>query len=143
MTDGTESITVKRSPWSVDETVSRLSAVIADKGLIGAESALVLRFRQRAGKESVHISEGRKTSRAPLEGELWVSQEDYRPLRITLTVVRQEKNNVEVQDDARVDYVPTAGANLPASVVYRRFVSGQLTAESNAQYTDWRPADAP
>jgi hypothetical protein len=123
--------------------VPKYSFLIADTGLIGAERALVVQFRQRAGKESVHISEGRKTTRAPLEGELWVGEDDYRPLRITLTVVRQEPHDTEVQDDARVDYALAGGANLPASVVYRRFVNGQLTAESNARYDGWRPVDAP
>jgi hypothetical protein len=123
--------------------IPKYSFLIADTGLIGAEHALVLQFRQRAGKESVHISEGRKNTRAPLEGELWVREDDYRPLRITLTVVRRESHDAEVQDDARVDYAPAAGANLPVSVVYRRFVNGQLTAESSAQYSGWNPADAP
>ena len=123
--------------------IPKYSFLIADSGLVGAEKALVLQFRQRAGKESVHISEGRKHTRAPLEGELWIREDDYRPLRITLTVVRQEQHDVEVQDDARVDYAPAAGASLPASVVYRRFVNGQLTAESSAQYSGWKPVDAP
>jgi hypothetical protein len=107
--------------------------------LIGADRVVVIKFRQSAGHEALRIEEPGKQVKAPLSGQLWVRESDYQPLRITLTATRQEEGQ-EIRDEARVDYALNgAGAALPASVVYRRYVHDELRVENNSQYSDWQP----
>jgi hypothetical protein len=78
----------------------------------------------------------------PLSGQLWVRESDYQPLRITLTATRQLESE-EIRDEASVDYAPTAaGAVLPASVTYRRYVDNELKVENVSQYSDWQAVNA-
>jgi hypothetical protein len=122
---------------------SKYSFEMNGTAMVGADRALVIRFEQRAGNESLHISEGRKRIRKPLEGQLWVREGDYAPLRISLTARRREAK-VEIRDEASVDYAPSAaGCVLPASVVYRQFLNDQLRVENVYQYSDWAPVKAP
>ena len=106
---------------------------------IGADRATVIRFQQSGGQAALRIEEPGKEVKQPLLGELWVRQNDYLPLRITLTSRRQLESR-EVRDEARVDYtVNAAGGVLPASVVYRRYVNDQLTVENISEYSNWQP----
>jgi len=110
--------------------------------LIGADRAIVIKFRQSTGREGLRIEEPGKQVKQPLSGQLWVRESDYQPLRITLTAARQIDSE-EIRDEARVDYAPTAGgAVLPASVVYRRYVDNELKVENVSQYSDWQPVNA-
>src|SRR5258708_20110029 len=98
-------------------------------GLIGADRAVVIAFRQNAGAESFRIVESGKQVNEPLSGELWVRDSDFMPLRITLTVSRHEQLE-EIRHQAHVDYeIKAGGTLLPASVVYRRYRSDQLSGE--------------
>lgn len=111
-------------------------------GLIGADRAIVISFRQNTGAESFRIVESGKQTNEPLSGELWVRDSDFMPLRITLKVTRREQHE-EVRDEARVDYALKAdGILLPASVVYRRFRNDELWVENVYEYSDWQPARA-
>jgi hypothetical protein len=108
-------------------------------GLIGADRAVVIAFRQNTGAESFRIVEAGKQVNEPLSGELWVRDSDFMPLRITLTVSRREQLE-EIRDEARVDYeVKAGGTLLPASVVYRRYRSDELSVENVYEYSDWQP----
>lgn len=110
--------------------------------LIGADRALVIRFRQSGGQEALRIEEPGSQDKRPLMGQLWVRESDDQPLRITLTASRKLEKR-EVRDEARVDYAPNAaGTALPASVVYRRYVDNELTVENISQYSDWQPVKA-
>jgi hypothetical protein len=110
--------------------------------LIGADRAMVIKFRQSTGQEALRIGEPGKQVKQPLSGKLWVRESDNQPLRITLTATRQLES-VEIRDEANVDYAPTAmGAVLPASVVYRRYIDNELRVENVSQYSDWQPVDA-
>jgi hypothetical protein len=110
--------------------------------LIGADRTLVIKFRQSTGQEALRIGEPGKQVKQPLSGKLWVRESDYQPLRITLTATRHLESD-EIRDDATVDYAPTAaGAVLPASVVYRRYVDNDLKVENVSQYSDWQPVNA-
>jgi len=107
-------------------------------GLIGADRAIVIAFRQNAGPESFRIVESGKQTNEPLSGELWVRDSDFMPLRITLTVTRREQHE-EVRDEARVDYeLKSDGILLPASVVYRRFRNDELWVENVYEYSHWQ-----
>jgi hypothetical protein len=106
---------------------------------IGADRALVIKFRQSTGREGLRIDEPGKQVKQPLSGQLWVRETDYQPLRITLTTARQIDSE-EIRDEARVDYAPTAaGVVLPASVIYRRYVDNEMKVENVSQYSDWQP----
>ena len=108
-------------------------------GLIGADRAVVIAFRQNTGAESFRIVESGKQTNEPLSGELWVRDSDFMPLRVTLTVSRREQFE-EIRDEARVDYdVKAGGTLLPASVVYRRYRSDELSVENVYEYSDWQP----
>lgn len=110
--------------------------------LIGADRAMVIKFRQSAGQEALRIGEPGKQVKQPLSGKMWVRESDYQPLRITLTATRQLESD-EIRDEASVDYAPTAaGAVLPASVVYRRYVDNEMKVENVSQYSDWQPVNA-
>jgi hypothetical protein len=110
--------------------------------LIGADRALVIKFRQSTGREGIRIEEPGKQVRQPLSGLLWVRESDYQPLRITLTTTRK-LDSEEIRDEARVDYAPTAaGAVLPASVTYRRYVDNELKVENVSQYSAWQAVNA-
>jgi hypothetical protein len=110
--------------------------------LIGADRAIVIKFRQSTGPEALRIGEAGKQVRQPLSGKLWVRESDYQPLRITLTTTRRLES-AEIRDDASVDYAPTAaGAVLPASVVYRRYIDNELKVENVSQYSDWQSVKA-
>ena len=118
--------------------LDQYSFELNNTGMVGADPALVISFRQSGGDGSLHIMEAGKRMRRPLQGELWVRQRDYEVLRITLTTLRPE-DKLEVRDEARVDYTPNpASAVLPASVTYRRFVRDELHVENIYQYSDWR-----
>jgi len=110
--------------------------------LIGADRAMVIKFRQSTGPEALRIGEPGKQVNQPLSGKLWVRESDYQPLRITLTATRHLETE-EILDEATVDYAPTAaGSVLPASLVYRRYVDGELKVENVSQYSDWQPVNA-
>ena len=109
--------------------------------LIGADRAIVIKFRQSTGQEALRIGEPGKQVKQPLSGKLWVRESDNQPLRITLTATRQLESD-EIRDEASVDYAPTAmGAVLPASVVYRRYIDNELKVENVSQYSDWQPVE--
>ena len=103
---------------------------------VGADTAMVIAFKQVGGNQALRIVDGRKKVAQKLQGEILVRQGDYLPLRITLNSTRELKNN-EIRDEASVDYLVTQGALLPASLTYRRFVNDDLTVESTYRYSSW------
>jgi hypothetical protein len=107
-------------------------------GRVGADTALIIEFEQQTGRESLHISEGRRKLNAKLTGEIWVRQGDWLPLRIVLNS-RRMRDRMEVRDEARVDYAVTSGALLPASLVYRHYLDQNLAFESIHRYSAWQP----
>ena len=110
--------------------------------LVGADRAIVIDFHQNSGHESLKIVEPGRQAHEPLSGQLWVRESDFMPLRITLNAFRRRKLD-EIRDEARVDYVGRANATiLPVSVVYRRYVNGDLHVENIYEYSDWQPVNA-
>ena len=110
----------------------------AGKGRIGEDEALAFSFRQNEGQEGVTIFEGRKVIRRPLVGQLWVRESDFLPLRIELAVMRDQGDNVAV-DEATIDYAMSKhGVLLPTSVVHRERVAGQVVVENAFEYSSFR-----
>jgi len=114
------------------------SLALSGSGRIGAEAALIVSFRQVAGTGSLLIFEKRKALRQPLEGEVWVRQPDWLPLRIGLRSSRKEET-YSVRDEATVDYVLSPhGVLVPVSVVHRQFAGDELVVENLFRYSPFR-----
>jgi hypothetical protein len=114
----------------------------AGKGRIGPDEAIALSFRQTGDKGGVTIFENRKVVRRPLQGELWVREPDFLPLRIKLITVR-DRDRYVIRDEATVDYAMTAhGAVMPASVLHRQYAADQLVVENLFQYGTFRKFSA-
>ena len=105
---------------------------------LGVDNAWMIQFKQQKGNESLHISDGGKKTAEKLQGEIWVRQGDFLPLRVVLNSTRTHNKN-EVRDEAKVDYTVVSGALLPAAIVYRRFLNDELVLESIYRYADWQP----
>jgi len=111
------------------------------EALVGADRAMILDFTQKAGGEALRVAEPGREVREPLTGQIWIREPDLVPLRITLTTARRDRSRT-IRDEARVDYEPKAdGMVLPVSIVYRRFVNGDLSVEGIYQYSDWKPVN--
>ena len=120
--------------------LDQYSFEMRSSGMVGAERVLTIAFRQTAGNGSLHITEAGKKVRRPLEGELMVREDDYRPLRVTLRSEHWD-GGTDIRDNATVEYAASGrGLMLPVSVVFRRYFNDELYAESVAQYSDWQEA---
>jgi hypothetical protein len=106
--------------------------------LLGAEPALVYSFEQVEGPDSMTIFAGKEVLRRKLQGEVWVREPDYLPLRIVLTGEREVgKHTVSWQ--GTVDYsMSRFGVLLPVSVVYREESEATLLTENRFEYSDFR-----
>lgn len=118
--------------------LAEFSFEISGRARVGAEPALILRFRQIAGGGAFAVLQERELIRLPLEGELWVRESDGLPLRIVL-LSRRQQGGRELSDHAIVDYAPhPQGVLVPASVV-RRLHAGELLVEEDVfLYSDFR-----
>jgi hypothetical protein len=104
----------------------------------GAESILVLSFKQGGGTQSLRIKQGETEEEKPLEGRIWVRGKDLVPIRVSLTASRKDGFNF-VRDEAETSYGKNeAGMLLPASVVHRKFVDDELYEEDTFEYTEWQ-----
>lgn len=105
---------------------------------LGADEAIVLSFRQTGGSESLTVFSGRQALRQKLLGQVWLRRQDFLPLRITLVTVRYEGNQ-QVHTEASVDYARSPhGIVVPASVVYKETVAGELLSENIFRYSAFR-----
>ena len=112
--------------------------VAAGQDRIGADTAAVLAFKQKAGQESLTIFAGNTALRSELQGSVWVRTPDYLPLRIRLQSSRKDGALV-IHTEVTVDYAMSAyGCILPASVVHRDTVSGKLITENVFYYAPFR-----
>lgn len=110
----------------------------AGRARVGAEAALILRFRQAAGAGGFTVYQERELIRLPLEGELWLRETDGLPLRIVLASRRQQGGQ-ELSDRAIVDYAMSPhGVLVPVSVVRRLHAGDLLIEEDLFQYSDFR-----
>ncbi|MEO7653881.1 MAG: hypothetical protein ABIZ80_25775 [Bryobacteraceae bacterium] len=105
---------------------------------LGADEAIVLTFRQTGGTESLTVFSGRHALRQKLSGEVWLRRQDFLPLRITLTAGRDEAKQ-HIRTEASVDYTRSAhGIVVPASVVYKETIGGELVSENIFRYSAFR-----
>jgi len=105
---------------------------------VGAEPALILRFRQIGGPGSLTVFENRHVVRHPLEGELWVRETDGVPLRIVL-VSKRRQGDQTLLDHATIEYAPAPfGVLVPVSVVRRSHAGELLVEEDVFRYSPFR-----
>lgn len=122
--------------------VSNYEFELLGEGRLGADTALVLSYKQTGGPEALTIFEGRSAIREKMKGQVWVRKSDYLPLRVTLTAARAE-HGVTVTTLATVDYAMTAhGAIMPASVLHRETAAGHLLTENIFRYGPFRKFSA-
>ncbi len=111
---------------------------IKERSYAGADRAVVVAFAQREGEQALTIFEGRRALRLRLEGEIWVRDPDWRPLRIVLRTAHEDRER-KIRNEAAIDYVMSAhGVLLPASVVHRQFSGDELSAENLFRYSPFR-----
>jgi hypothetical protein len=105
---------------------------------IGADSAVLLSFRQIGGDERLTVFAGHEARRTPLDGVIWLREPDFRPLRIRLNSERRDGEFL-VKTEATVDYAMSAhGCVLPASVAHRETAGDKLLTENRFEYTPFR-----
>jgi hypothetical protein len=102
---------------------------------------LVFGYKQIDGSEALTLVDARrgdKTSQLPIEGEVWVLESNFLPVRITLAVTRGVGAD-QVREEAEVEYAMSAyGALLPASTGHRETRGGKLAAQNRFQYAEFR-----
>jgi len=108
------------------------------KERIGADSALRISYAQKAGVAAVTLFTGRQATRLPLQGHIWVREEDSLPLRISLAVSTLEEDK-RFSRTATIDYrLSSHGVLLPVSVSYLEQGEGATTVENQFSYEGWR-----
>jgi hypothetical protein len=108
------------------------------RGQLNSADASVYSFRQVGGTGSVTIFQGRRATREPLQGEVWVRESDWLPLRVAINTQRHEGKHF-LRDEATVDYTMSPhGVLLPESLLHREYIDGRLEIENLFNYTPFR-----
>jgi hypothetical protein len=108
--------------------------------VLGAAKALVFRYMQIDGPELLTIFEGSsggKPHRMKVQGEIWVRQDNFLPLRITVGV-GEGQGATAVREEGSVDYSTTPfGTLAPSSVDHKELRGGQLMVQNSFLYSDF------
>ena len=103
-----------------------------------AGPASVYAFRQVGGGGSVTVFQGRTARRETLQGEVWVRESDYLPLRVVLRTGWEEEKHL-IWSEASVDYLRSVhGVLLPSRIVHREYVDEALQVENLFRYMPFR-----
>ncbi len=109
--------------------------------MAGVTQALVFSYKQLDGPEALTLIEANKkdrTRRLRVEGEIWVRDKDYLPLRITLAATEGE-GVLALREQASVEYAMSRyGALLPTSTEHSELRGGKVVAQNRFTYTDFR-----
>ena len=110
----------------------------------GNAQLLVFGYQQIDGPEGLTVIDPRsgQTGRnVRIGGEVWVRENDFIPVRITLAT--EQDSGGLVREEASVDYAMSAfGALLPLGTEHRELRAGKVAAENKFSYTDFRKFDA-
>ena len=110
----------------------------AGEAHVGAEDALVLSWRQTSTTGGELEFFGNQSMRRPLQGMLYVRKSDGLPLRVQAWAEHPDAKRT-IRDEAAVDYaLSTHGFLMPASVVHRHLVDGQLKTENLYRYEPFK-----
>jgi len=107
----------------------------------GGARLLVFGYQQIDGPEGLTIIDARRgeqTHNTRIAGEVWVSENTFLPVRITL-----QAGQGEIREEASVDYAMSAyGALVPFWTEQREMQGGKVVAENKFSYTDFHKFDA-
>jgi hypothetical protein len=107
---------------------------------LNGAAVAVFSYKQLDGPEALTLIEANRKDlmrRLPIEGEIWVRENDHVPLRITL-VSKEGEGAFGLREEATVDYAMSAyGALLPVSTAHRELRGGNTVAENQFTYTDF------
>jgi hypothetical protein len=105
---------------------------------VGAEDALVLSWQQTSTTGGELEFFGNQSVRRPLQGILYVRKSDGLPLRVQAWAEHPDAKRT-IRDEATVDYaLSTHGFLMPASVVHRHLVDGELKTENLYRYEPFK-----
>jgi hypothetical protein len=105
---------------------------------VGADSAVVVSWRQKSSEAGALVFAGKQASRRSLQGRLLVRKSDGLPLRVEAWTERHDDNRIS-REDATVEYVQSAhGFLTPASVVHRHLINGGLITENLYRYEPFK-----
>ena len=114
----------------------------------GNARLLVFGFQQIDGPEGLTVINAGHDGPARnirIGGEVWVQENSYVPVRITLTTSHEEGDglvNEHVREEASVDYTRSAfGVLLPFWTEHRELRGGKVVAENKFGYTDFQKFD--
>ena len=110
----------------------------AGEARVGAEDALVLSWQQTSTTGGELEFFGNQSVRRPLQGMLYVRKSDGLPLRVQAWAEHPDAKRT-IRDEAAVDYaLSTHGFLMPASVVHRHLVDGELKTENLYRYEPFK-----
>jgi hypothetical protein len=105
---------------------------------VGAEDALIFSWRQTSAAGGELEFFGNQFVRRPLQGMLYVRKSDGLPLRVQAWAEHPDAKRT-IRDEAAVDYALSAhGFLMPASVVHRHLVDGELKTENLYRYEPFK-----
>ncbi len=105
--------------------------------MVGSTSAFVLKYSQIDGPEPFTIFQRDQPRHARVQGEVWVRQGDFLPLRITVTVSVGDGTSA-VREEATIDYRSSAfGVLVPSTVDHKELLGGQLSVQNSFVYMDF------
>jgi hypothetical protein len=115
-----------------------MAIAAAGEEQVGADTAVVLSWRQKSSEEGALVFTGKQASRRTLQGRLLVRKSDGLPLRVEAWTERKE-GNATSRENATVEYVESAhGFLTPASVVHRHLINGGLITENLYRYEPFK-----
>jgi hypothetical protein len=107
----------------------------------GAAILLVFGYKQIDGEQPLTLIEARRQDamrKLPVEGEVWVWESSFQPVKITLTA-SQGEGAQSVREEAAVEYTMSSyGALLPVSTEHREIRAGEVVAENVFNYRDFK-----
>ena len=105
---------------------------------VGAEDALVFSWQQTSTTGGELEFFGNQSVRRPLQGMLYVRKSDGLPLRVQAWAEHPDAKRT-IRDEAAVEYaLSTHGFLMPASVVHRHLVDGELKTENLYRYEPFK-----
>lgn len=112
----------------------------SQRGQLDGRPVLVFNYRQIDGLNALTFYDAQKdrTVRLEIGGEVWVEEDTYRPLRITLISTGEEGED-QIRQEATVDYrMSDYGAVLPHATEHRDLRGGRLISENHFTYGDFQ-----
>jgi len=111
----------------------------AGEGRIGADTTLVLAWKQNSAAGGELEFHGRQSAHRALQGTLWLRRPDGLPLRISAWAEHVDPARHTIRDEATVDYVESPhGFLTPVSVVHHHLVDGHLITENLYRYEPFK-----